>query len=504
MNCDDEFRALFDLPMFDNVRPPVPKATSTDRLTQSFEEVNAFYEANNREPSLDGPFDEKVLARTLKSIRDKSSKCKALNSYDRFNLLAEPPVVDVDKEFDAILNNPLISISNEELSIFDVPKHLIKKQERAEADFVAQRKVCEDFYIYEEEFKKVHKELNEGKRSLVKFNAQSLKEGTYYVVSGVVVFLEKILELRKDKDHYDGRTRCIYENGTESNIFLDTLRKAVYADGFVITENTDTDEKSFQTNFAIWKDDVQDGWIYVLRSLSKDPGISSQKNLYKIGFSTIPVEERIKNAEQEPTYLMDKVAIVSTWKTYNMKTHEFENIIHQFFSSAMFHIKVQDNNGMVFNPREWFVVPLGIIESAIKKIIDKSIVNYHYNRNLEALEELPQKEERVKSNKIDTTGWSILTLNIKQIYFNQILSGEKTIEYRDLKQSKLNTYTWVDNNDGKRYLRQFNALRFYVGYNRDQDSALVEVTDTTYNADARQVEYHLGKVFEVDLKKKAK
>ncbi|WP_321426287.1 hypothetical protein [uncultured Bacteroides sp.] len=47
-----------------------------------------------------------------------------------------------------------------------------------------------------------------------------------------------------------------------------------------------------------------------------------------------------------------------------------------------------------------------------------------------------------------------------------------------------------------------NALRFYVGYNREQDSALVEVTDTTYNADARQVEYHLGKVFEVDLKKK--
>ena len=77
MNCDDEFRALFDLPMFENVRPPVPKATSTDRLTQSFEEVNAFYEANNREPSQDGPFDEKVLARTLLGIRKDPDKCKA-------------------------------------------------------------------------------------------------------------------------------------------------------------------------------------------------------------------------------------------------------------------------------------------------------------------------------------------------------------------------------------------------------------------------------------------
>ncbi|WP_321426286.1 GIY-YIG nuclease family protein [uncultured Bacteroides sp.] len=459
MNCDDEFTALFDLPMFDNVRPLAPKATTTDRLTQSFEEVNAFYEANNREPSLDGPFDEKTLAHKLLGIRKNERNCKLMLPYDKFNLLDKPSVKTVDEEFEDILNNPYLNISKEDLSIFDVPKHLIKKQERSEADFVAQREKCEDFHLYEDSFKKVHKELNEGKRSLVKFNTQSLKEGTYYVVSGVVVLLEKILELRKDKGHYDGRTRCIYENGTESNIFLDTLRKAVYADGFVITENADADEQAFQNNFAIVKEDVQDGWIYVLRSLSKEPAISSQKNLYKIGFSTVPVEERIKNPEQEPTYLMDKVAIVSTWKTFNMKTHEFENIIHQFFSTAMFHIKVQDSNGIIFTPREWFVVPLGIIESAIKKIIDKSIVNYHYNRNLEALEELPQKEERVKSEKIDTTDWSILTLNIKQIYFNEILSGEKTIEYRDLKQSKMNAYTWVDNNDGKRYLRQFNALQ---------------------------------------------
>ena len=41
------------------------------------------------------------------------------------------------------------------------------------------------------------------------------------------------------------------------------------------------------------------------------------QNLYKIGYSSIPVEERIKSAEQEPTYLMAPVKIVTTFKCYN-------------------------------------------------------------------------------------------------------------------------------------------------------------------------------------------
>lgn len=504
MNFDDEFEGLFELPMFADVRPPAPKATQTDRLTQSFEEVNSFYELYHREPLLNGAFTEKTLARILLGIRKDASKCKALLSYDRFNLLREPFVVDVDKEFDDIFNNPMLDISEEALSIFDVPTHLAKKQEKAEPDFVAQREKCEDFHLYESGFKRVHKELKKGKRTLTKFNNQALKEGNYYIVSGVMVFLEKIFELKMNKNyHYDGRTRCIYENGTESNILLDTLRKSIYSDGFLVSECSDTDEEAFQRSFSVVKEDVQDGWIYVLRSLSKESAICDQKNLYKIGFSTIPVEERIKNAEHEPTYLMDKVEIVATWKTFNIKTHEFENLIHQFFSSAMFHIKVQEQGGEVFTPREWFVVPFSIIESAIDKIIDKSIVKYHYNRTLEAMEEVAEVKERIKSDKIDTTGWNVLTLNIKQIWFNLIISGEKSIEYRDLKESKLAAFTWVDGNDGKRYLHQFNAIRFYVGSSRTQDFALVEVIDTTYNADTRQVEYHLGKILEVDIKKES-
>ena len=89
----------------------------------------------------------------------------------------------------------------------------------------------------------------------------------------------------------------------------------------------------------------------------------------------------------------------------------------------------------------------------------------------------------------------VLTLNIKKEYFDEIIKGRKKIEYRELKQTTLNRYTYLDESDGKRYLRRYDALRLFVGYHKDRDSALVQVTDTTYQEGI--VEYHLGLILEV-------
>lgn len=406
---------------------------------------------------------------------------------------------DLDKELKALFDSPLLDMSPGELALFDVPEHLGKKKEKAEADFVAQRTKCEDFDLYEEGFLKVHKELKEGARSLIKFQESHYKEGTYFIVGGVLMLLDKIYESKKDQHHkLDGRTHCVFENGTESNMLLRSLGKALFIDGYTVQESVASTEEAFQNHFGVKDADIQDGWIYVLRSLSEDPGIKGVADLYKIGFSTTPVEERIKNAENDPTYLMGKVKIVASWKTYNMKTHQFENIIHKFFSAVQFHVKVQDINGLMFTPREWFVVPLKIIEATVEKIIDGSIVNYQYNRSMQMLEERTKHSAKEKpASQIDTTGWAILTLNIKQIYFDQILSGDKKAEFRELKQSKLNMYTWLDEAENKRYLKRFDALKLYVGYKRDRASALVEVINTEYDSDSRMVVYHLGKVLEV-------
>lgn len=412
---------------------------------------------------------------------------------------------DLNKELEELFNDPILEITDMEKSLFTLPPVLKAKKERKEADYVAQKTVCENFAAYEQGFKQVHKDLREGKRMLKRYTGESsIQAGHYYVLNGILVYLDELMEMKKDKrtgGHMDGRTRVVYENGTESDIKFRTLVKGIQMDGFSVTESSETNRTALETRFhTIENSDRADGYIYVLSSLSADPHIKEQKDLYKIGFSTTTVDERIKNCEYEPTYLMDKVKVVSVWKTFNMKTNVFEHIIHQFFKSVQFKVKVRDMAGKETIPQEWFVVPLGIIERVVEMIIDGSIVGYRYNPTMQVLEKV-EKEKRTTSEKVDTTGWSILTLRIKQIYFDLILKGEKTVEYRDMKQSQLGKYTWVEPETGTRYLRKFDALRLFVGNTAGGgDRMLVEVTDTMYNPDTRQVEYSLGKILEMDIK----
>ena len=411
--------------------------------------------------------------------------------------------MNINKELDELLNDPMFEVSNTEETLFELTEAMKRaKEERKSADYVAQRRPCENFADYEEGFRQVHKDLREGRRMLKKFTARGLQEGHYYVVSGVMVYLEKIINPKKTATSHisvDGRTRTIYENGMESDIMLQTLSKSAYTDGYIVTDTTDEDATALEKAFEVTEKDVADGYIYVLSSLSENPEIAKVKDLYKIGFSTTPVEERIRNCEYEPTYLMDKVKVVATWKTYNMNTHSFETLIHKFFKAVQFHVKVRDLAGREAEPQEWFVVPLGIISKAIESIMDGSIVNYRYNPALQVIEKI-EGQERIQKGNVDTTGWKILTLNIKQLAFNQILKGEKTIEYRDLKPSTMNRFTWVEAETGNRYLRKFDALRLCAGRTAWSDQMLVEVVDTTFNSEAQQVEYHLGKVVQVDVK----
>ena len=217
--------------------------------------------------------------------------------------------------------------------------------------------------------------------------------------------------------------------------------------------------------------------------------------MYLKQYTITPVEKRIANAANDSTYLMDKVEIVATWKTFNMNTQKFEALIHSFFSAVQFRMQLVDASGARFVAREWYVAPLGIIESVINRIIDGSIIRYRYNPSLFTLEQLPEKE--YSKEKFDTTGLKILTLIIKQAWLDEILAGRKTIEYRQLKQSQLGKYTWVSNEDGKRYITKYDLIRFYVAYIKARQTALIEITDTTYDSENQLVEYHLGRVLEV-------
>ena len=401
-------------------------------------------------------------------------------------------MVNIDKELEDIFDDPLLEISDREAELFDIPTDMRKSVKRNSADYVAQHKLCENFDEYRPLFRQVHQDLRHGKRSLIKISKTiNLLPSHYYIVDGQMLLLEMIGEKKQSSNSLpDGRTRCIYENGTESDILLQTLRKNVVSNGYAVTELEEESEEKFFTSADLTDRDKVTGYIYVLSSLSDEPAIKSQRDLYKIGFSTNKVEERVANAAHEPTYLMAPVKIVATYKVVNLNSQKFEDLIHQILRAVQFHVTVVDDKGISHEPQEWFVVPLDVVNVIIEKVTDGSIAGYTYNPEMRCLEKRIVKKE----STFDTKDMRVLTLNIKKQYFDEIISGTKKVEYRELKQSTLNKYTYIDEADGRRYLRRYDALRLFVGYHKDRESALVQVVDTKYANGI--VGYYLGPILE--------
>jgi len=370
-----------------NVKPKTSNTkTADERLVSSFNEINDFFEKNNREP-LPNPanISEYQLYTRLKNLREDTDKIKALEPLDKYSLLKI-----IKKEInsiDDIFNDDTLGIFDDEENNLFKFKHTPRELERAETDFVARRKPCKNFAEYEHLFKGIQADLATGKRELVEFKQGNLREGAYYVHNGVLFLLEQINI--SQKEHYredgtrvreDGRTRCIFENGTESNMLKRSVEKILYANGRVVSENIDDIREEFIDRFSnITEDDKEAGYIYVLSSLSSDEAIRSFKNLYKIGFSKTDVQERIKNAEKEATYLFAPVKIVDAWKCYNMNPQKLEQLLHNFFGNSCLNVDVYDEKGKRYTPREWFFAPLEVIQQAIDLIITEKITGYKYD-----------------------------------------------------------------------------------------------------------------------------
>ena len=62
-----------------------------------------------------------------------------------------------------------------------------------------------------------------------------------------------------------------------------------------------------------------------------------------------------------------------------MRNRPVENIIHRVFGPAKLDIEIKDRFGQPIIPREWFLVPLFVIDEAIEKIRDGTITGYVYD-----------------------------------------------------------------------------------------------------------------------------
>ncbi len=292
-----------------------------------------------------------------------------LRPYDRFWLLPELN----DEKF--LENN----IEDEE-DIFEL-KHVDGYvSERAKADLVAQRVPCKNFDEFEWKFYDCHRKLERGEYVLIDYKEQNLLEWAFGVLNGVMFYIAKIEEwVRGNSGKINRRTLVIFENGTQSRMLHRSLGKAMWW-----WQRGAQKWKMVVVNDENVKENI-DWYIYVLSSLSSDTRIIDIKNLYKIGFSTTSVEDRIKNAEKEPTYLMSPVKIEAKYEVSGVNPIEIEKLIHKFFANVCLDFIVTDNNGIIHKPEEWFIVSMDVIDEFIELLSSGEIINYIYDKNLQKI-----------------------------------------------------------------------------------------------------------------------
>lgn len=384
---DDEFHLI------EEKKKPATGHTPDNRLLTSFQEINDFFIKHGRVPESNiSNVSEYQLHSRLKSIREDPQKAEMLQLEDIHNILydmekstAQEPREEYKpskkkevKSIGDILDDDLDIFGDDE-GLFDF-KHTPKVTTMP--DYVASRKPCADFEDFEPLLKSCQADLKQGKRKIKDFkNEQQIDVGYFFVLNGILLYVAEVEERKPDKSgKTNARLRCIFENGTESDMLLRSLAAELYKNGKRISENQGKINSAFQRSLgAITDDDKESGFIYVLTSKSNREEIASLDNLYKIGYSRTAVAERIKHAAKEPTYLMAEVDYVAGWKCYNMNTQKFEQLIHNFFGSSCLNIDVFDERSKRFTPREWFIAPYEVIEEAIALIISGEVVKYRYD-----------------------------------------------------------------------------------------------------------------------------
>ncbi|WP_434658242.1 GIY-YIG nuclease family protein [Sulfurimonas sp. NW9] len=362
-----------------------PAQNEDQRLVSTFEEINVFIDEHGKEPlrNMSDMHEAKLFSR-LKGLREQEDKIQELKTHDRHNLFEREEEIEINS-IDDIFSGDDFGLLEDEEDIFTLTHVEKYDANKAAPDFVATREKCEEFEKYEQLFVKCQADLREERRRLVPSIERQLHVGTFCILDGVLLYIAEIKHAQRgNSNKLNRRTLLVFENGTQSRMLLRSLGKRLKDNGKMVTSK-DGEELASLNQISV--DDESTGYIYVLKSKSENDKIKSKANLYKIGFSSTAIQERIKNAENEPTYLMAPVSLVSAYETYNMNPHKLEQLLHKFFGNSCLNIDIQGNDGQVHRPREWFIAPIDVIESAIELIISGDIVNYKYDAELEKIVE---------------------------------------------------------------------------------------------------------------------
>lgn len=354
-----------------------------ERIIAGFEEIQKFVKKYRRTPQHGETNDifERLYAVRLDQLRAQENCRNLLTPLDSQSLLSKQETKQVD-QVTTLNDDELLAELEGMFATSDIIelRHVRSQDEKRAAEEIANREKCEDFARFKPLFEQVENDLKSGDRETRPFGKDaSINRGNFFVLGGQLAYVaERGDEFKAPNGSTDARLRVIYSNGTESNLLLRSLQRALYKDEAGRRLTDPIGGGLFSTDWE--ENDIQSGIIYVLRSLSNHPFVSEHRKLiHKIGVTGGKVETRIANAVHDATYLLADVEIVASYKLASVNRTKLEGVFHRIFAPAQLNITINDRFGHPVRPKEWFLVPLNVIDEAVSRIQDGSIINMIYD-----------------------------------------------------------------------------------------------------------------------------
>lgn len=366
------------------------KTPREERIIAGFEDIQRFVDEHGHEPrhGEDKDIFERLYAVRLDQIRSQPECRDAVAALDHQGLL-ESDAAPVQSDPDTLDDDALLAELGVEAETADITelRHVRSSAEKRAAEEIANRERCEDFQKFKPIFDQVQEELDSGVRITrqIRKNAGFLKAdvrvGDLFILTGQTAYIAEVGEpIKAPNGEFDARLRVIYSNGTESNLLLRSLQRALYKDDTSRRISESGTAGPLFSHDGEVEEDLASGTIYVLRSKSDLPVVAENRDiLHKIGVTGSKVETRLANAKLDPTFLLADVEIVATYKLFNINRTKLENVIHRVFGNARLDIEIKDRFGNPVTPREWFLVPLFVIDEVVERIKDGTISKYAYD-----------------------------------------------------------------------------------------------------------------------------
>jgi hypothetical protein len=395
---DDDDALLAELGVETEIKQDQTYTAKQERIIAGFEDIQRYYREHERLPQHGEGRDifERLYALRLDRIRGDAECLDLLRPMDADGILTDR-VSEPSEEYELDSDDELLEalgVSPEDNDITTM-KHVRSAAERnAERNVpeeVAQRKPCADFDAFRLDFEAVQADLETGRQSTELFKTSSrsqIRKGDWFIVDGQKALVAETGEwFTPEHGERDRRLRVIFDNGTESDLLLRSLRRALNKDENsrrIVPQQAEIEE-DFSDLGPLFSNvmedgDCESGAIYVARSLSDNPFVQENRELlHKIGLTTGDPEKRVSNAKKETTYLFAAVELVAVYRLANINCKAFESLLHKFLARARIDLALADRFGGKVQPREWFLVPLQVVEQVVERIKDGSISDYVFD-----------------------------------------------------------------------------------------------------------------------------